>query len=338
MAVLLTGGLGYIGSHTAAELVKSGETPVIIDNYTNCAPEAADALARVIGFMPKVYRGDVRDGALLKKVFTENEISAVIHFAGYKSVGESVHAPLKYYENNLDSTLVLLKEMQTAGCRRLVFSSSATVYGCSNPVPFREDMPAGGCTNPYGWTKYMIERILTDAAAADEAMSVVLLRYFNPIGAHESGFLCEKPRGVPENLMPYIVQTAAGQREKLMVFGDDYPTSDGTGVRDYIHVCDLAAGHICALTYAKMHTGTEIFNLGTGHGVSVLELLKTFERVNHVCVPYEITARRPGDIAWAFADAKKAEAMLGFKTRRTVEDMCRDSWAPVLKEREKSGL
>ena len=328
MAVLLTGGLGYIGSHTAAVLAAADVPFVIADDLSNSELGALAALEKITGRKIPFYEIDVKDKAALTKIFTENSIDSVIHFAGYKSVGESVYAPLKYYRNNLDSTLSLLEVMKEQGCKRIVFSSSATVYGCNNPVPFKENMPAGGCTNPYGWTKYMIEQIITDTAAADSEFSAVLLRYFNPIGAHESGLLAEKPRGVPENLMPYIVQTAAGLREKLRVYGDDYPTPDGTGVRDYIHVCDLAEGHLYALRFAETHTGAEIFNLGTGRGSSVMEVLRTFERVNGVNVPYEIVARRAGDIAFACAGVEKAEKMLHWSAKHTLEDMCRDSWKP----------
>ena len=331
MAVLLTGGLGYIGAHTAAALAAANVPFVIADDLSNTEMGALTALEKITGEKIPFYEIDIKDKAALTKIFSEHQIDAVIHFAGYKSVGESVHAPLKYYRNNLDSTLSLLEVMKEQGCKRLVFSSSATVYGSNNPVPFKENMPAGGCTNPYGWTKYMIEQIITDTAAADSEFSAVLLRYFNPIGAHESGLLSEKPRGVPENLMPYIVQTAAGEREKLRVYGDDYPTPDGTGVRDYIHVCDLAEGHLHALRYAEAHKGTEIFNLGTGRGSSVMEVLRTFERVNGVTVPYEIVDRRPGDIAFACAGVEKAEKMLHWSARHTLEDMCRDSWRPYKK-------
>ena len=330
MAVLLTGGLGYIGSHTAAVLAAADVPFVIADNLSNTELGVLTSLETITGKKIPFYEIDVGDKAALRKVFTEQSIDAVIHFAGYKSVGESVHAPLKYYRNNLDSTLTLLETMRELGCKRLVFSSSATVYGSHNPVPFTEDMPTGGCTNPYGWTKHMIEQIVTDTAAADPEFSAVLLRYFNPIGAHESGLLSEKPRGVPENLMPYIAQTAAGIRDKLRVYGNDYPTPDGTGVRDYIHVCDLAEGHLHALRFSETHTGTEVFNLGTGHGCSVLGLIETFERVNGVKVPYEIVERRPGDIAEACAGVKKAETLLHWSAKHTVEDMCRDTWRPYL--------
>lgn len=326
MSVLLTGGTGYIGSHTAVELLKAGEEIVIVDDLSNSEASVLDRIEAITGYRPKFYRTDVADRAAMEQIFAENNIEAVIHFAGWKAVGESVQKPVGYYRNNLDTSLTLLETMQAHGCKRVVFSSSATVYGENNPIPYRETMQAGGCTNPYGWTKYMIERILTDAAHADREMSVVLLRYFNPIGADESGLIGEKPNGIPNNLMPYITQTAAGLRERLSVFGNDYDTPDGTGVRDYIHVTDLARGHCCALEYSRQHNGTEIFNLGTGHGISVLELVETFQRVNGAEVPYVIAPRRDGDIAAFYADAEKARCLLGWRAEKTVEDMCRDSW------------
>ena len=326
MSVLLTGGTGYIGSHTAVELLKAGEEIVIVDDLSNSEASVLDRIEAITGYRPKFYRADVADRAAMEQIFAENNIEAVIHFAGWKAVGESVQKPVGYYRNNLDTALTLLETMQAHGCKQVVFSSSATVYGENNPIPYRETMPAGGCTNPYGWTKYMIEQILTDAAHADREMSVVLLRYFNPIGADESGLIGEKPNGIPNNLMPYITQTAAGLRERLSVFGNDYDTPDGTGVRDYIHVTDLARGHCCALEYSRQHKGTEIFNLGTGHGISVLELVETFQRVNGVEVPYVIAPRRDGDIAAFYADAEKARCLLGWRAEKTVEDMCRDSW------------
>ena len=326
MNILVTGGAGYIGSHTCVELLNSGYDVTVIDNLCNANPKSLKRVEAITGRKVKFYEGDVRDEALLRRIFGENEISAVIHFAGYKAVGESVAKPVMYYRNNLDTTLTLLEVMAERGCRRIVFSSSATVYGGNNPVPLTEDMPVGGCTNPYGWTKYFIEEILRSAAAADEALSVVLLRYFNPIGAHESGLIGERPNGVPNNLMPYITQVAAGIREKLSVFGDDYPTVDGTGVRDYIHVMDLARGHVAALDYAAAHTGTEVFNLGTGRGTSVLELVHAFQRANGVTIPYEIAPRRPGDVAACYAGTEKAARLLHWRAEKSVEDMCRDAW------------
>lgn len=324
--ILLTGAAGYIGSHTAVELIEAGRDIVIADNLYNSERSVIDRIGQITGVTPKFYELDVADKAALRRVFAENDITAVMHFAGYKAVGESVAKPVAYYRNNLDTTLTLLEVMAEFGCRRIIFSSSATVYGSANPVPFTEDMPAGGCTNPYGWTKYMIEQILSGASFADKEMSVVLLRYFNPIGAHESGLIGEKPNGIPNNLMPYITQVAAGIRERLSVFGDDYPTPDGTGVRDYIHVVDLAKGHLAALNYSEAHTGTEIINLGTGHGSSVLELVRAFEAATGVKIPYTVTPRRPGDIAECYAATDKAEQLLGWHAEKTLEDMCRDSW------------
>lgn len=325
-AILLTGGAGYIGSHTAVELICSGREVVIADNLFNSEESVIDRIALITGRKPVFYKSDVTDRAAVERIFSENDISAVIHFAGYKAVGESVAKPLEYYRNNIDSALTVLEVMRAHGCGRMIFSSSATVYGMNNPAPFTEDMPAGGCTNPYGWTKYMIEEILLDAARADSSMSVVLLRYFNPIGAHESGLIGEKPNGIPNNLMPYITQVAAGIRERLYVYGSDYPTKDGTGVRDYIHVVDLAKGHLAALNYAEKNTGAEIFNLGTGTGYSVLDVINTFTEVNGVPVPYVITERRPGDIAECYASTEKANAMLNWHTEKTLKEMCRDSW------------
>lgn len=323
--ILLTGGAGYIGSHTAVELLNVGQRVVIVDDLSNADASVYDAIERITGQRPVVYTGNAADKPLVDRIFSEHEISAVIHFAGFKSVGESTEKPLAYYRNNLDTTLTLLETMAAHGCHTFIFSSSATVYGAGeSPLP--ETLPIGGCTNPYGWTKYMIEQIVRDAAAADESLSVVLLRYFNPVGAHESGQLGERPSGVPNNLMPYITQTAAGIREKLSVFGNDYPTPDGTGVRDFIHVVDLAKGHLAALEYACAHTGCEVFNLGTGRGYSVLELVETFARVNGVKVPYEIAPRRTGDLPAVWADVHKAENVLHWHAEKTLEDMCRDAW------------
>ena len=324
--ILLTGATGYIGSHTAVELLNAGEEIVIVDDLSNSEASVIDRIEQITGKRPAFYVGDVADKALLAKVFTEHPIDAVMHFAGFKAVGESVAKPLAYYRNNIDTTLSLLETMAQFGCRRFIFSSSATVYGMSEDVPFRENAPAGGCTNPYGWTKFMIEQILTDTAAADPTMSVVLLRYFNPIGAHESGLIGEKPNGIPNNLMPYITQVAVGKLDHLRVFGNDYPTPDGTGVRDYIHVVDLAKGHLAALRYSEQHTGTEIINLGTGVGYSVLDVIRAFEAANGVRIPYEIAPRRDGDIAVCYADPSKAHALLGWKTEKTLQEMCADSW------------
>lgn len=327
MAILLTGAAGFIGSHTAVELLNAGKEIVVADNLSNAEKTAVENIRKITGKDFPFYKVDIMDEKALDQVFEEQDIQSVIHFAGYKAVGESVEKPIMYYENNLGTTISLLKSMRKYGCSRIIFSSSATVYGDRNPIPYREDMQTGiGITNPYGWTKYMIERILTDAAAADPDLSVVLLRYFNPIGAHESGLIGEKPNGIPNNLMPYITQTAAGIREKLTIFGNDYPTEDGTCERDFIHVVDLAKGHLAACEYAEEHKGTEIFNLGTGHPVSVLELVNAFIRANGVDVPYTFGPRREGDLPAYYADASKAEKVLGWKAEKTIEDMCRDSW------------
>ncbi|MDY5612336.1 UDP-glucose 4-epimerase GalE [Dysosmobacter sp.] len=325
-AILLTGGTGFIGSHTAVELLEAGEEIVIVDDLSNSGADVLERLHTITGKTARFYQANVADRDAMERVFSENDIKAVIHFAGFKAVGESVAKPVAYYRNNLDTTLTLLETMQRHGVRQLVFSSSATVYGMSENVPFTEDMPSPGCTNPYGWTKYMIERILTDAAAADRELSVVLLRYFNPIGAHESGLIGERPNGIPNNLMPYITQVAAGIREKLSVYGSDYPTHDGTGVRDYIHVVDLAKGHAAALRYAGAHTGAEIINLGTGKGYSVLDVVRAFETANQVKIPYVLAPRRPGDIATCYAGTEKAKRLLGWQAEKGLEEMCRDSW------------
>ena len=324
--ILLTGGTGYIGSHTAVELLLAGREVVIADDLSNSSADMIDRIARITGKTPKFYEADVSERAAVERIFSENEIEAVMHFAGFKAVGESVAEPLKYYRNNLDTALTLLETMRAHGCKRFVFSSSATVYGEKNPIPYDETMPTGQCTNPYGWTKHMIEQILRDAAAADGEMSVVLLRYFNPVGAHESGLIGEKPNGIPNNLMPYITQVAAGLREHLNVFGNDYPTPDGTGVRDYIHVVDLAKGHLAALDYAMAHCGAEAVNLGTGVGYSVLDVVNAFEKANGVKVPYVIAPRRDGDLPAYYADPAKAERLLGWRAERSLEAMCRDAW------------
>lgn len=325
-SILLTGGTGFIGSHTAVELLEVGEEIVIVDDLSNSGADMLERLHTITGRTPRFYQADVADHAAMERVFSENDVQAVIHFAGFKAVGESVEKPVAYYRNNLDTTLTLLETMQRHGVKQFVFSSSATVYGMSEHVPFTEDMPSLGCTNPYGWTKYMIERILTDAAAADKELSVVLLRYFNPIGAHKSGLIGERPNGIPNNLMPYITQVAAGIRERLSVYGSDYPTHDGTGVRDYIHVVDLAKGHVAALRYAAAHTGTEIINLGTGKGYSVLDVVHAFEAANQVKIPYVLAPRRPGDIATCYAGTDKAKRLLDWQAEQGLEEMCRDSW------------
>ena len=283
-------------------------------------------MAALTGKKTKFYEGDVRDEALLRKIFAENEIAAVIHFAGLKAVGESVAQPWRYYDNNLNSTLVLTKVMGEAGCKKIIFSSSATVYSGDNEMPLRETSRTGNCTNPYGWTKYMTEQILSGMSHADPEWSIVLLRYFNPIGAHESGTIGEDPRGIPNNLMPYITQVAIGRREFLSVYGNDYDTHDGTGVRDYIHVVDLAKGHVAAVKYATANLGCEVFNLGTGTGYSVLDMVKAFEEANDLKLPYKIVDRRPGDLATCYADPTKSAEKLGWKAEKNLVDMCRDSW------------
>lgn len=326
MKILLTGGAGFIGSHTCVELCNAGHEPVIVDNYINSSEESIRRIEQIVGHPIPHYEADVADQSAMDRIFDENRFDCVIHFAGLKAVGESVSQPLRYYRNNLDSTLTLCEVMQKHGIKRIVFSSSATVYGNDLSAPYREDMVSTGCTNPYGWTKYMIEKILEGQAVADPEWSVVLLRYFNPIGAHESGLIGEDPSGIPNNLMPYVAKVAVGELEKLSVFGNDYPTPDGTGIRDYIHVVDLAKGHVKACDYAKEHTGSEIINLGTGHGYSVLELVNTFMQVNHVPVPYVIAPRRPGDIAINYADPSKAKKLLGWEAEKNLEDMCRDTY------------
>lgn len=325
MTVLLTGGAGFIGSHTAVELHTAGYRVIIVDNFQNCNPGVLGRLEQITGERFLCYNADVTDRVEMEKIFTENQIDAVIHFAGYKAVGESVQKPLDYYRNNLDSTLTLLETMRNHQVHQIVFSSSATVYGVPKRVPLTEEDPTS-CSNPYGWTKWMIEQILQDSAVADKELSVVLLRYFNPIGAHESGLIGESPRGIPNNLLPYICQVAAGKMDYLRVFGDDYPTPDGTGVRDYIHVVDLAKGHLAALKYADQHQGAEIFNLGTGHGYSVLEVVHAFEQANGVQVPYQLEGRRPGDVAECYADTGKAEKVLSWKAQKDLLTMCRDAW------------
>ena len=326
MNILVTGGAGYIGSHTCVELLSRGYGVVVIDNLCNSNPKSLERVELLTGKKPKFYEGDVRDEALLRKIFAENEISAVIHFAGLKAVGESVAQPWRYYDNNLNSTLVLTKVMSDVGCKRIIFSSSATVYSGDNEMPLREESRTGNCTNPYGWTKYMTEQILSGMSVADPQWSIVLLRYFNPIGAHASGMIGEDPRGIPNNLMPYITQVAIGRREFLSVYGNDYDTHDGTGVRDYIHVVDLAKGHVAAVKYAVENLGCEVFNLGTGTGYSVLDMVNAFQEANNVKVPYKIVDRRPGDLATCYADPAKSAEVLGWKAERTLVDMCRDSW------------
>lgn len=325
MQILVTGGAGYIGSHTCVELLKSGWDVIIADNFSNSDRDVPRRIEKIAGKAVKVYDIDVQDKKALDAVFCENKIDAVIHFAGFKAVGESCAKPLMYYRNNLDATLSLLEAMDAHGCSRIVFSSSATVYGPDNEPPYTEDLKTSA-TNPYGWTKVMIEQILRDYAAAKPDFSAVLLRYFNPIGAHASGLLGDDPNGIPNNLMPYVARVAAKQLPKLTVFGDDYPTRDGTCLRDYIHVVDLAKGHLCALDYAVAHKGAVAVNLGTGDGVSVLELVHAFERAAGVPVPYSIGARRDGDLPGVWADPRKAKELFGWEAELTVDDMCRDAW------------
>ena len=326
MNVLVTGGAGYIGSHTCLELLELGCGVVVIDNLCNSNPESLRRIQEISGRSLSFYEGDIRDEELLRRIFREHDIACVIHFGGLKAVGESVAKPLEYFDNNLNSTLALTRVMGEVGVKNLIFSSSATVYTAGSEMPLRETSPTGGCTNPYGWTKYMTEQILQALCVADAGWSVCLLRYFNPIGAHESGRIGEDPRGIPNNLMPFITQVAVGRREKLSMFGNDYDTPDGTGVRDYIHVVDLAKGHVAAVKFVDENKGCEVFNLGTGTGYSVLDMVNTFVEVNAVAVPYEITARRPGDIATCYADPAKSEKILGWKAEKTLADMCRDSW------------
>lgn len=326
MKILLTGGAGYIGSHTAIELDKAGHEIVVVDNLVNSKEEALRRVEKIIGKPVPFYKADVRDHQAMDKIFKENKIDAVIHFAGLKAVGESVAKPLEYYENNMNATFVLLDVMRKNGCKNIIFSSSATVYGDPAIIPITEECPKGKCTNPYGQTKSMLEEVMIDVQKADKEWNVVLLRYFNPIGAHKSGLIGENPNGIPNNLMPYITQTAIGIRKELGVFGNDYDTPDGTGVRDYIHVCDLAAGHVAALKAIEKNAGLAIYNLGTGHGYSVLDVVKAFEKANGLKVPYSIKPRRPGDIATCYCNPAKAKAELGWEAQYGIEDMCRDSW------------
>ena len=326
MTVFVTGGAGFIGSHTCVELIEAGHQVIIADNLSNASPTVPKKIGTITGTDPVFYQVDVCDREALRQIFSAHSIDAVIHFAGLKAVGESCNIPLRYYRNNLDSALSLLEVMAEFGCTRLVFSSSATVYGPNNPVPYQEDMPANLATNPYGWTKAMIEQILRDYCAAHPEFSAVLLRYFNPIGAHPSGLLGDDPNGIPNNLMPYIARVAAGRLPRLTVYGDDYDTPDGTCLRDYLHVVDLAKGHLKAIDYAMTHTGAEAVNLGTGKGVSVLEMVEAFERSTGVPVPHVIGPRREGDLPRSWADAEKAKTLLGWTADKTLDEMCRDSW------------
>lgn len=326
MKILVAGGAGYIGSHTCVELLNEGFDIIVADDLSNSSELAIDRIKEITGRDLKFYNVNVCDNDKLDKIFSENEIDAVIQFAGFKAVGESVQKPLEYYSNNLDSTLSVCKVMRKHGVKKLIFSSSATVYGDPAEIPITENCPKGICTNPYGWTKWMTEQILTDIAMADADFKVTLLRYFNPIGAHRSGLIGEDPKGIPNNLLPYIAQVAVGRLERLGVFGDDYDTPDGTGVRDYIHVVDLARGHVLALKHMDEQEGIEVFNLGTGNGYSVLQVVEAFSKACGKKIPYEIKPRRAGDIACCYCDPSEASDILGFKVRYGIDDMCRDSW------------
>ena len=327
MNVLVTGGAGYIGSHTCVELLERGYGVIVADNLVNSSAKSLERVQQITGKSLDFYEIDVRDRAALDCIFEKHDINCAIHFAGLKAVGESVAMPLEYYDNNLNSTITLCRAMKDHGVKNIVFSSSATVYSGDNEMPLKESSHTGMCTNPYGWTKYMSEQILRDTAFADEEWSIALLRYFNPIGAHSSGLIGEDPRGIPNNLMPFISQVAVGRRDHLNVFGNDYDTHDGTGVRDYIHVVDLARGHVCAIEYMQKHKGENVFNLGTGMGYSVLDMVKAFERVTGIKIPYEIVARRPGDLATVYSSPDKSAELLGWKAQYNLDDMCRDTWA-----------
>ena len=326
MAILVTGGAGYIGSHTCVELLENGYEVVILDNLVNASPKVVDRIEELSGKKVTFYKGDIRDRDCLNKLFEKEKIDSVIHFAGLKAVGESVAKPWEYYENNISGSLVLFDVMRQHGCKSIIFSSSATVYGNPAQIPITEDCPKGTCTNPYGWTKWMLEQILTDLHTADPEWNVVLLRYFNPIGAHKSGRIGENPNGIPNNLMPYITQVAVGKLKELGVFGNDYDTPDGTGVRDYIHVCDLASGHVAAIKKLEEKSGLSIYNLGTGIGYSVLDIVHNFEEATGIHIPYSIKPRRAGDIATCYSSAEKARRELGWEVRYGIREMCADSW------------
>lgn len=326
MKVLVTGGMGYIGSHTCVQMIDAGMEPIILDNLCNAKEKVLDRIKMISGVAPVFYHGDVRDEALLDSIFAEHDIKAVIHFAGLKAVGESVAKPLEYYDNNVNGSLVLARSMRKAGVKNIIFSSSATVYGDPASVPITESFPTGATTNPYGRSKYMVEECLSDLFNADPSWSITLLRYFNPVGAHPSGLMGEDPQGIPNNLMPYIAQVAVGRREKLSVYGNDYPTPDGTGVRDYIHVMDLADGHLAALTHVGQKSGLHIYNLGTGKGSSVLDMVEAFSQACGKDVAYEVCPRRAGDIAECWASTEKAERELGWKATRSVKEMTEDTW------------
>lgn len=326
MKVLVTGGMGYIGSHTCVQMMTAGMEPIIVDNLCNAKQEVLERIEALTGSKPMFYQGDIRDESFLDSVFEQHDIQAVIHFAGLKAVGESVTKPLEYYDNNVNGTLVLARSMRKAGVKSIVFSSSATVYGDPDSVPITEDSPTGATTNPYGRSKYMVEECLSDLFNAESDWSITLLRYFNPVGAHPSGSMGEDPEGIPNNLMPFIAQVAVGRREHLSVFGNDYPTPDGTGVRDYIHVMDLADGHIAALKAVGEKSGLHIYNLGTGKGSSVLEMVEAFGKASGAPVPYEVCPRRAGDIAECWASTEKAERELSWKATRSVDEMTADTW------------
>lgn len=326
MAILVTGGAGYIGSHTCVELLNAGYEAVVLDNLSNSSEKSLERVKQITGKEVAFYKGDILDRDILDKIFAENKIECCIHFAGLKAVGESVQKPWEYYHNNIAGTLTLVDAMRAHGCKNIIFSSSATVYGNPAQIPITEECPKGQCTNPYGWTKSMLEQILTDIQKADTQWNVILLRYFNPIGAHKSGLIGENPNGIPNNLMPYITQVAVGKLKELGVFGNDYDTPDGTGVRDYIHVVDLAVGHVSALKKIEENAGLCIYNLGTGQGYSVLDIVKNFEKANGVQIPYSIKPRRAGDIATCYSNADKAEKELGWKAENGILQMCEDSW------------
>lgn len=326
MKILVTGGAGFIGSHTVVELINAGHEPVVIDNLSNASAESLNRVKEITGKDVTFYKADIRDGAALSDILDKEKVDACIHFAGLKAVGESVAKPWEYYDNNIAGTLTLVDALKKHGAKNIIFSSSATVYGDPAFVPITEECPKGSCTNPYGWTKSMLEQILSDIQKADPSWNVILLRYFNPIGAHKSGLIGENPNGIPNNLMPYITQVAVGKRDKLTVFGNDYDTPDGTGVRDYIHVVDLAKGHVLALKKIEENAGLKIYNLGTGVGYSVLDIVKNFEDATGVKIPYVIGERRPGDIATCYASAEKAYKELGWKAQYGIKEMCEDSW------------
>ena len=326
MNVLVTGGAGYIGSHTVVELINAGHEAIIEDDLANAKIKVVDRIETITGKRPAFYQADCADKAAMEQIFAANQVDAVIHFAAFKAVGESVKKPLMYFRNNLDSAMTMLEVMEQFGCKKFVFSSSATVYGPNNPYPYKEEMKAIESSSPYGWTKVMIERILTDYETAHPDICAILLRYFNPIGSHKSGLLGDDPNGIPNNLMPYIGRVAAGQLEKLTIFGNDYPTPDGTCQRDYLHVVDLAVGHLKALEFSEHYEGVEAINLGTGNGVSVMELVDAFQKATDMELPYVFGPRRDGDLAAFWADAEKAKTLLGWEATHSVEDMCRSAW------------